>query len=256
MLVTDPITLAISLYLGFNFGVLFSFFISIPVVLNLTYGFTVQQAGIAFTAAIVGALLAATMSIAMDRVTAAVFKRKNMVAPLEYRLLPAFVGSVFILASLFWIAWTADPKINYPSPILGTLLYVWGNMSVLISAISYLFDAYPARGTLSALTAAACIRLACAGIVSLVIIPMIVNLTGAWAYSTFGFISAAMAPLPFLAFLFGEKLRVNSKYGMAASTMKEVMGHEMMSEGVKEDMEMGKGDMAMGHEGGMMHHGA
>lgn len=41
---------------------------------------------------------------------------------------------------------------------------------------------------------------------------MITNLTGAWAISTFGFISAALAPIPFIIFLFGGRLRAHSKY--------------------------------------------
>jgi DHA1 family multidrug resistance protein-like MFS transporter len=237
MLVADPITIGISLYLGFNFAVLFSFFISIPVVLESTYNFTVQQVGIAFTAAIAGSLLAALMSISMDRITARVFLKRGTPAPLEYRLLPALVGGVFILASLFWIAWTASPNTHYASPILGTLLYVWGNMSVLISAISYLFDAYPPRGTLSALTAAACTRLACAGIVSLFIIPMIMGLTGAWAYSLFGFISAAMVPLPWLLFRFGPTLRARSNYGAGTALMQgKVTGQKMASDDIRVEM--------------------
>lgn len=239
MTVTDPITIGISLYLGFNFAVLFSFFISIPVVLGTTYNFTVQQVGIAFIAAIVGSLLAALMSILMDRITARVFSNKGIVAPLEYRLLPAFAGGIFILASLFWIAWTASPRFHYISAILGTLLYVWGNMSVLVSAISYLFDAYPPRSTLSALTAAACMRLACAGVVSLFIIQMILGLTGAWTYSTFGFISAAMAPLPWLLFQLGPKLRARSSYGPDPMAMQgKKIGHEMINAEVKEEMHM------------------
>ena len=221
MLVIDPITIGISLYLGFNFGVLFSFFISIPVVLESTYNFTVQQVGIAFTAAIAGSLLAALMSVVMDRISARVFIKKGLPAPLEYRLLPAMAGGIFILASLFWIAWTASPKFNWASPVLGTLLYVWGNMSVLVSFISYLFDAYPPRGTLSALTAAACVRLASAGVVSMVIIQMILGLTGAWAYSTFGFISAAMVPLPWILFKLGPTLRAQSHYGAVSMELRE-----------------------------------
>lgn len=38
------------------------------------------------------------------------------------------------------------------------------------------------------------------------------GLTGGWAYSTFGFISAAMIPLPFFLFKFGPRLRASSKY--------------------------------------------
>ena len=248
MLVTDPITIGISLYLGFNFAVLFSFFISIPVVLTSTYGFTVQQVGIAFNAALAGALLAAVTSILLDTLSFRFFagRSENGIPALEYRLLSAMIGGSGIIASLFWIAWTADPAFHFLSPIFGTLLYVWGNMSVLISAISYLFDAYPPRGTLAALTTAACFRLALAGVVPLVIIQMILGLTGAWAYSTFGFIAAAMAPLPWLLFKFGPTLRAHSKYGPGARAMQsKMMGHEMMSQGVKEEMHTG--DMTSGH---------
>ena len=147
------------------------------------------------------------------------------------------IGGSGVLASLFWIGWTADPKFNSLSPIFGTLLYVWGNMSVLISAISYLFDAYPPRGTLSGLTTAACFRLALAGVVPLVIIQMILGLTGAWAYSLFGFIAAAMVPLPWLLFKFGPSLRASSKYGPGAmATQSNMMGHDMTSQGAKEPM--------------------
>ena len=55
---------------------------------------------------------------------------------------------------------------------------------------------------------------------------MFMNLTGAWALSVFGFISAAMIPLPFLAYKFGPALRQKSRYsqgGMSFMEM-EVMG--------------------------------
>ena len=241
MLFTDPITIGISLYLGFNFAVLFSFFISIPVVLNATYAFTVQQAGIAFNAALVGALLAAITSILLDTINFRFFSENSTTGmpALEHRLLPAMIGSLGILTSLFWIAWTADPKFNSLSPIFGTLLYVWGNMSVLISAISYLFDAYPPRGTLSALTAAACFRLALAGVMPLVIIQMILGLTGAWAYSIFGFIAAAMVPLPWLLFKFGPSLRANSKFGAGAMAVQsDRAGHDMSGHAMKDVKDM------------------
>ena len=139
MLVAEPIVTAISLYLGFNFAIIFSFFISIPVVLNLTYMFTLQQAGLAFNAAIVGSLLAAATSIIIDRLISLKLSRKcsDPMMNLEYRLIPAMIGGIGMTASFFWIAWTASPTINWPSPVIGTLLYVWGNMSILVSDFLY-----------------------------------------------------------------------------------------------------------------------
>ena len=137
MLFREPIVALISIGLAFNFAVLFQFFIAVPAVLHLVYGFAVQKAGLAFIAAILGSLLAAATSIVFDRVTDLRLSKKTndgMVA-IEYRLLPAMLGGFFMTGSLFWIGWTAKPTISYASPILGTLLYVWGSMSVLVSPI-------------------------------------------------------------------------------------------------------------------------
>ncbi len=69
MLFTEPIVIGLSLYVAFIFGTIFQFFISIPAVLGATYNFTGQQAGIAFTSAITGALLAAATADLIDRLT-------------------------------------------------------------------------------------------------------------------------------------------------------------------------------------------
>ena len=140
MIVTDPVVTLITLNLGFNFAVIFSWFISVPAVLEGVYGFTVQQVGLAFLAAVAGALLAALSSIIIDRLTypKQLAKRQgNINDVVEYRLLPAMVGCFFITASLFWIGWTAKPTIGWPSPVLGTMLYVWGNLMVLVSTSAF-----------------------------------------------------------------------------------------------------------------------
>ena len=221
MLVTEPIVVILSLHVGFIFAVIFQFFISIPAVLSLTYNFTVYQAGIAFTAAIVGALLAAVTATIIDKLTfARVAKNKpTAVVPIELRMIPGVFGSVLTTASLFWIAWSASPKIHFLVPIFGTLVFIWGCALVLTSAISYLFDAYPPAGTLSALTAAACFRLVLAGLIPLVIIQMIMGLSGAWAVSTFGFISAALMAVPVIVLVFGAKLRARSRYNAMTGGM-------------------------------------
>ena len=142
MMFTEPLVAIATLYVAFNFGVLFSFFISVPVVLNLTYGFSLQQAGIAFTAALAGSLLSALTSIIIDRLTYPKHlarNNNNLLDVVEYRLYPAMAGAFGLLISLFWIGWTASPKINWPSPVLGTMLYVWGSQSIIVRTIYLIF---------------------------------------------------------------------------------------------------------------------
>ncbi|KAI9891785.1 MAG: hypothetical protein M1814_002350 [Vezdaea aestivalis] len=246
MLVTEPLVMGISLYAAFLFGTVFQFFISIPVVLNMVYKFSPAQVGLAFISAIGASILAALASISIDQlvVPRMLAKRQNPTKQIEYRLIPGMVGSICLTASFFWVGWTAAPTFASPVPITGTALYVFGNMSILISAISYLFDAYPPLGTLSALTAAACLRLIVGGIIPLVIIQMIMGLTGAWALSLFGFIAATLMPTPFLLYHFGARLRANSRY--AAKT---TMG---AFESGEEGPTSKDGSMGMGHERPMM----
>ena len=60
---------------------------------------------------------------------------------------------------------------------------------------------------------------------------MITNLTGGWTYSTFGFISATLAPIPYVLFLFGARLRASSKYNLT-------MSKNMMKAALSRDEEM------------------
>lgn len=134
MLVTEPIVIALSLEVGFIFAVTFQWFIAIPAVLETTYGFTVQQVGIAFSAAILGASLSTAMSTAIDiSVPHWCTRNHDGTVPEEYRMLPALIGGPLVMTSLFWIGWTASPSIHYLSPIFGTAVYVWGAQSVIVS---------------------------------------------------------------------------------------------------------------------------
>ncbi|KAI9739171.1 MAG: hypothetical protein M1834_007384 [Cirrosporium novae-zelandiae] len=160
MLVSEPLVIAISLYLALNFGVFFSWFISVPAVLNLAYGFNLHRIGLAFISAIYDSLLAALTSITQDKITFPFAVRKSNctgIMSIKYRMYPAMAGNILMTASLFWVGWSATPTTSYVAPIFGTGVYVWDSMCILVSTISYLFDAYPPQGTLSALTAATCV---------------------------------------------------------------------------------------------------
>jgi len=135
MLFVDPITFFSTLYVAFIFGTVFQWFIAVPPVLMMTYNFTLQQAGLAFIAAIGGAVLAAASSVLIERVAYPREVKKSGhkgIVDIEYRFLPAILGSIFITAALFWIGWTAKPSVRWASPVLGTGLFVWGNMMILV----------------------------------------------------------------------------------------------------------------------------
>ena len=103
---------------------------------GLTYSFTIQQAGIAFSAAIFGSVLSTAMSTTIDlSVPHWCTKNHDGTVPEEYRMLPAMIGGLLVTTSLFWIGWTAKPSVHYLSPIFGTTLYIWGAMSIIVSLV-------------------------------------------------------------------------------------------------------------------------
>jgi MFS transporter, DHA1 family, multidrug resistance protein len=129
MLFSEPIVIGSTLYVSFLFGTIFQWFIAVPVVLKLTYGFSIGQAGLAFIAALGGAFLATATCVALDRLAYPRAVKKSAregKVDIEYRLLPAMFGTICMTVSFFWIAWTARPTISYYSPIIGTGLYVYG----------------------------------------------------------------------------------------------------------------------------------
>src|SRR2546423_14951063 len=92
MLFIDPITFFSTLYVAFIFGTVFQWFIAVPPVLMMTYNFTLQEVGLAFIAAIGGALLAAASSVLTERVAYPREVRKTGhggTVDIEYRFLPA-----------------------------------------------------------------------------------------------------------------------------------------------------------------------
>ena len=115
MFVTDPIVTLSTVYLLFNFAVVFQWFISVPAALGgMPYDFSLKQIGLAFTTALAGAALAAVMTIMIEQIGSGMFMkmlgRKDTLhhQSIEYRLVPAMIGQFIATGSLFWIGKCID----------------------------------------------------------------------------------------------------------------------------------------------------
>ncbi|KAK5717389.1 hypothetical protein LTR15_009283 [Elasticomyces elasticus] len=223
---TDPVIALSTLFLLSNFAVVFQWFISVPAALGapppMGPGYTIDRIGLAIgLTGTVGSTCAALMSISIEQISSGIFKKSIQKAPIaiEHRLIPAMIGQFLITTSLFWIGWTVSPDFSPIVPIVGTAVYIFGNASIIISIIPYLFDAFPPAGTLTALTSAASGRLLFAGFLPMVILYDITALTPKWAFGIFGFISIATWPIPFLLFRYGATWRAKSRFSKASMAM-------------------------------------
>lgn len=162
MLITEPIVAFFSLYVAVDFGILFTFFASFPLVYSRVYHFNAGQIGLAFLPILVGCLIATGTCLLCDgllykkhftKVNAMSSSDENLESkkeasprlaqelPLpmkhvepEHRLYAAMIGSFGLPIGLFWFAWTAGTGVHWASPVMATVVFAWGNLCVFVSS--------------------------------------------------------------------------------------------------------------------------
>ncbi|TVY89796.1 Polyamine transporter [Lachnellula willkommii] len=220
MLFTEPIVASFAIYVSFNFAVLFGFLASIPVIFTTVYGFSHAQSGLPFISIAIGCLLSIPTMLLLDRIfyrkavrkaTAAGKGSAAAVAP-EHRLYGAMLGSVGLPVSLFWFAWTAQESVHWSVPIVGLVPFAWGNISVFISCVLYMIDTYMAANGASAMAANGLARYIAGAVFPLFTVQMYHGMGFQWASSLLGFVTVVLLPVPWVLFLFGEKIRRRSGY--------------------------------------------
>lgn len=181
------------------------------------YGFTTSTVGLAFIGLGVGSMIGILLfSATSDRY----IQRKAAQADAEaqatggvkagmkpeYRLPLLPLGAMFIPAGLFIYGWTADYKVHWIAPIIGTAVVGIGNLIVFMSIQMYLVDTF----TIYAASALACntvVRSLAGAVLPLAGLPMYSKLGIGWGNSLLGFIAVALFPVSILVLRYGEALR-------------------------------------------------
>lgn len=104
ILCTEAIALSITLYTGYAYAVIFSYFSSATYVYQLDYNFTDREVGLAFISVIIGYFLAVVMYMVIEGTlyARAVRNAPNGRPAPEYRLYAGMAGSIFVPIGLFW----------------------------------------------------------------------------------------------------------------------------------------------------------
>lgn len=244
MLFTEPIVFFLSLYTGFNFSILFGFFDAFPIVFEGVYHFNGGLSGLTFLGIAMGCCIAVITAIVVNRLfyhpqylRSHQEGRNGAVAP-EHRLYVAMMGSIGLPIGLFWFAWTARADIHWISPILATVPFAWGNLSVFTAAALYLVEVYGPLNGASALAANGLVRYIVGAAFPLFTVQskwfhprhrtsryelgvklcadcalaVYDRLSIPWATSLLGFLSIAMLPIPWVLFKFGPQIRQKSSF--------------------------------------------
>ncbi|KAF2651576.1 MFS general substrate transporter [Lophiostoma macrostomum CBS 122681] len=218
MMFTEPIVGFVCLYCSFQFALLYTFVVGSPYVFEVTYGFTVQQQSLTFFGPILGVVSATLTLVFMDLyVYQSKFRQfcettPNTEFPPEHRLHPSMLGSLILPTGLFLFAWTARPDIHWIVPIVAQGITMLGSILAYVGANMYMVDTYGPLYGASAAGANSLARYTLTAAFPLFILQMYKVLGTNWATSLLGFCTLAMAPIPWVFWRWGPRLRGRSRY--------------------------------------------
>ena len=139
MLFLSPIIFLMSLYMATVYGYLYLMFTTFPRVFQGQYGFSDGSVGLTYLGAGVGSFFGLALCGAVsDRTVASLTKRNGGRPKPEYRLPAMFLGALIVPIGLFLYGWSADKKVQWMVPIIGTGFVGAGLFAVFVSRLALL----------------------------------------------------------------------------------------------------------------------
>ncbi|KAI5475116.1 MFS general substrate transporter [Pseudohyphozyma bogoriensis] len=208
MVVLEPMVLCITLYNATAYGVLYLLFGAVPIIFQDNKGWNALQAALPFLGVLVGTLSAAGLNLMYSIFFFAPYvDSHNGVAKPEMRLPPMMLGGILFPAGFFLLGWAPTA-----GQIFGLVFIGASFLLIFQSGINFLIDTYAAGGvSASAVAANTFMRSIFAAALPLVAQPLFNNLGYDWACTLLGCLAATLGCVPFLFFVFGEKLRGMSR---------------------------------------------
>ncbi|KAJ5497298.1 Major facilitator superfamily domain general substrate transporter [Penicillium fimorum] len=219
MIWTEPIILIFSFYLVLLYFVLFTFLNGYPFIFADVYGISTSVTFVIFVAMIPGVIVALTMVpfiYSMIKKAARQAEAEGKVLQPEVSLYWAMAGaSILIPISLFWMAWTCYSTITIWSPIVASTVFGWAFVCIFTTTYMYIIFVY-LQYAASALGFMTFTRYVIAGALSPASVKMYENIGPHWSVTIVGILATILAPIPYVLYKYGHKVRAMSKNAVKA----------------------------------------
>lgn len=210
MLFLSPIVLALSVYMAVVYGYLYLLFTTLTLVFERDYDFSAGNVGLVYLGIGVGSLLGLLIfGMASDKIVKRMSAKGEMKP--EYRLPPLIPGSMIIPIGLFWYGWSAEAHIHWIMPIIGTMWVGLGLLATFMPIQTYLVDAFTIHAA-SAIAANTVLRSLVGAFLPLAGPKMYAALGLGWGNSLLAFIAIALAPISWIFFKYGERIRKSPRF--------------------------------------------
>lgn len=208
LFLTSPIVAIMCIYVAVAYGMLYLLFTTFSFVYQSVYGFGAVGAGLSFIGGGVGNFLGLFfVGFLSDRILQS-HKRAGREMKPEHRLDPRITvpAALALPAGIIMYGWTADKHLHWVLPMVGTGIMGFGIICLFMSIQTYLVDAYTAHAA-SVTAANAVLRSLLGALLPLCGLQLYDRLGLGWGNTLLGLIALALAPVPWLLFFFGSRLR-------------------------------------------------
>lgn len=208
LLALSPLGALLALYMAVIYGFLYLMISSISLVFVNTYGWSANVSGLAYLGLGFGCLCGNLLvSLTSDSYMIRQTAQNGGERKPEFRNRWVPLGAVSIPCGFFLYGWTAQYKVHWIVPIIGTYFIGLGFNTIFNSLLLYLVESFTIFAA-SALAANGVIRNLGGGLLPLAGLTLYGNLGVGWGNSVLGFIHIGVAlPMTFVLMRYGESIR-------------------------------------------------
>ncbi|TIC09187.1 MFS general substrate transporter [Wallemia mellicola] len=218
MLFTEPIVLFFSLYDGLNYGLIYLFIESMPLVFA-QFGIEAPNNSLLYLSILLGNFLAVPCYHFQLKAQNYYTKKHGSYTP-EIKLLWGFVGAIFFPLSLYWYAFTGRPEYNYWLPTVGVGVFGFASHVLFIFVSDYTIDSYASLAS-SAVTGQSLCREIIAATCALVTHLFYTHVDYPIASVILAAIATISMVLPPIFYFYGPRIRAASRYSLELKRLAE-----------------------------------
>lgn len=211
VLLYDRMVLLLDIWTALILGILYLAFQSFPIIFG-NHGFSPEFIGLSFLGIGVGMVIASLSQPYWNWLTRKEIQKYGTIRP-EFRLIMGQVGGVLIPIALFWIAFTTYRSVHWIVPIIGSIPLGTGICFAFTSTFTYLVTSYRPIAA-SVLASNSFLRSASACAFPLFTSAMYGTLGTVGATALVAGLATVFAPLPFIFYKIGPRLRAKSKFAV------------------------------------------
>ncbi|KAI0366395.1 MFS general substrate transporter [Pilatotrama ljubarskyi] len=214
LLFYDRMALALDTWSALLLGILYLAFQAFPIIFQGVHGFNDQSTGLAFLGIGLGMVLALCAQPYWNRLFRRESEKYKGHVPPEVRLIPGQVGGILAPIGLYIMAFTTYKQVHWIGPIIGSIPFGAGVIFIYTGVFTYLVTAYRPIAA-SAMASNSAMRSTFAAVFPLFAGAMYHRLGTVGATALLAGLTTLMAPLPFIYYKIGARLRSKSRFAVA-----------------------------------------